>query len=210
MRTIHVSATGEASVKPDEAQLILSVETEGATAQAAGRSNAATMQKVIAALVKAGVPRDSVETRNYSLNPQYAPDAQGQAPRIQGYQASNQVMARTTDLERTGALIDAALAAGANRFEGVNFLARNTEAAQREALRDATTRARAQAQAIAEALGVALGPVLQAGTGSVSPPVPVFARAKYDMAAAAPAPTPIEAPGQQTVNAQVEVVYGIQ
>jgi uncharacterized protein YggE len=208
-RTIRVSAVGEASVAPDEAQLILSVESEGATAQAAGQENAQTMQRVIAALVGAGVPRDSIETRNYSLSPQYATNERGEAPRIQGYRASNQVLVKTTDLEGTGKLIDVALAAGANRFEGVNFLARDTREAQAAALRDATVKARAQAEVIAAALGVRLGQVLDAGTGAVvAPPVPMY-RYRMEAADAMAAPTPIQ-PGQQTVSAQVSIVYEIQ
>lgn len=209
-RTIRVVGTGEVQATPDEAQVVFAVETFAETARAAGEQNAVVMERVIAALVAAGVPRVSITTTNYSLHPEYVHDEQRQEPRIRGYRASNQVSLRTPELERVGALVDVALGAGANRVDGVSFGLRDAAAAQAEALRRAVADGRAQAEAIAGALGVTLGPVLDASTGAgYAPPVPVvrYRREVMDMAAAA-APTPMQ-PGQQTVTAQATLVFAI-
>jgi uncharacterized protein YggE len=209
-RTIRVTGMGEARVQPDEAQIMFAVETRGATAQAAGRENAQVMDRVIAALVSAGIPRADLETRGYALHPEYAHDEGRREPRIIGYRASNQVLLRTTQLDRAGSLIDTALGAGANRMDGISFRLRDTAAAQAAALRSAVEAARASAQTIASALGVQLGPILDAST-STDPirPFPMMqARGAMMESGVRDAPTPIQ-PGEQTVHARISLVYSI-
>jgi uncharacterized protein len=209
-RTIRVSGLGETRVQPDEAQIMFAVETRGPTAQAAGRENAQVMDRVIAALVSAGIPRADLETRGYALHPEYAHDEGRREPRITGYRASNQVLLRTTQLDRTGSLIDTALQAGANRMDGISFRLRDTAPAQAAALRSAVEAARASAQTIAAALGVQLGPILDAST-TTDPirPFPVMqARGAVMQEMAMDAPTPIQ-PGEQTVHARISLIYSI-
>jgi uncharacterized protein len=209
-RTIRVTGNGEIQATPDQAHIDLAVETTGSTAREAGEANAQQMDRVIRALVAAGVPREAIETRNYSLYPEYAPPEPRQAqeqPRIRGYRASNMVSVRTTELARVGSLIDTALQAGANRMDAVRFSLRNADAAQAEATRHAVERARRSAETIAAALGVRLGAVLDASTtAELVRPFPYMARA--DRAMAEMAPTPIQ-PGEQTVTATVTVVFAI-
>jgi uncharacterized protein len=208
-RTIRVTGVGETRVQPDEVQIMFAVETRGPTAQAAGRENAQVMDRVIAALVSAGIPRADLETRGYSLHPEYAHDEGRREPRVIGYRASNQVLLRTTQLDRAGSLIDTALGAGANRMDGISFGLRNTAPAQAAALRSAVESARASAQTIADALGVQLGPILDAST-TTDPirPYPVPQARGVMMEMAMDAPTPIQ-PGEQTVQARISLVFSI-
>lgn len=215
-RTIRVTGMGEVEASPDAAQIAMAVESFAPTAREAGEQNSRVMQQVIAALVGAGVPRDSIETRNFQLFPEYVhepgPRGEGQ-PRIRGYRAMNQVVVLTTRLDRVGRLIDVALQAGSNRMEGVSFVLRDASAAQSEALRRAVVNARRDAETMARALGVALGPVLEASTTSFPMrPVPtVMARMEAASAMGAPAPAvapPIQ-PGQQTVRATASLIFRI-
>jgi uncharacterized protein YggE len=212
-RTIRVSGTGEAQARPDAARLVFAVETFAETARAAGQENARIMEQVIQALVAAGVPRTDIETSNHTVFPEYIhdePRPRAAPPRIRGYRANNQVVLRTGQMERLGELIDRALSAGANRVDGVSFELREAEAVRAEATRRAVERARASAQTIAAALGVRLGPVLDASTGvSPLPPVPMPMMARGEMAQDIAVPTPIE-PGEQTVRAQVTLIFAIQ
>jgi uncharacterized protein len=214
-RTIRVSGVGEVNAEPDLATIQFAVETTGETAQEAGAANADLMDRVIQALVGAGVTRERIETTGYSLYPEYARPPRGaetDPPVIRGYRASNHVSVESGDLEGLGRLIDVGLAAGANRLNGIFFELRNSEAAEAEALREAVQSARASAETMAAALGVTLGEVLDASTSS-EPPRPMYravARESVqmmDMAAAAP--TPIE-PGEQTVRAVASLVFAIQ
>jgi uncharacterized protein len=212
-RTIRVAGIGEVQAMPDEARLALAVESFAATARGAGQDNAQRMDRVIAALVGAGIPRADIQTLNYAIHPEYDHSRPGQEmerPRIRGYRATNQVVVQTRRLDEVGNLIDVALGAGANRFDGVGFQLRDAEAAQAEALRRAVVKARTAAETMAAALGVSLGPVVDASTAmDLVRPYPMMEVAQMramDMAAAAP--TPIQ-PGEQTVRAQVSVVYSI-
>lgn len=208
--TIRVSATGEARTPPDRAWADFGVETEAATAGQAAEQNARKMEAVIAALVRAGVPRENVRTSDFNVFPVHENLRDGSTgePRIRGYRAANLVTAQTDDVRRVGPLVDAALAAGANRIQGVRFGMRDPDRARDAALRDALRRARAEAAVLAEGMGVQLGRVLDVSTAATPPmPYPVAYRMAAQMADAGAA-TPIE-PGQQTVNATVTVVFEI-
>jgi uncharacterized protein len=218
-RTVRVAGFGEVQARPNRAQLSFAVETTGATAADAASANAELMDRVIRALQSAGVSPTDIETQGYSLYPEYEqprPPRDGmmvepQQPRIIGYRAMNQVRARTRQLDAVGQLIDVALEAGANRFDGVFFDLVDSQAEQREAMLRAVASARETAEAIAQGLGVRLGAVLDASTlMDVVQPQPMYAMQR-DFGGAPPppaAPTPIQ-PGSLTIQARVNVVFEI-
>lgn len=210
MRGIEVSGVGEVSVAPDQATLNFAVETNATTSQEAARENAQIMEQVIAALVAQGVPREEIETRNFSVYPVYEQTRENEEPRVREYRVTNQVSLDTQELAQVGALIDAALEAGANRVEGLSFGLRDSQAAEAEALRDAVNRARASAEAMAQALGVPLGQLLHATTASnpVRPMVGYGAQMMRSEAAAFDMAPPIQ-PGEQTVQARVTLLFDI-
>lgn len=210
-RTLRVEGNGETKAAPDEAYLDLAVETVAPTAKAAGEENARKMEKVLAALTQAGIPKREIDTRNYSVFPEYTPlPTDGAEPKLKGYRVQNLVSVHVTDLTRVGALLDKALAAGANRVDAVRFGLSRPDAVQAEALRQAVQRARNSAQVLAAALGVKLGPVLDASTVSepVRPFVTRMARMESADLAAGPT-TPIE-PEEQTVTARVVLIFAIE
>lgn len=213
-RTVTVSATATVEREPEKAMLLLAVESTGATARAASEANATRMAAVIAALRKAGIPDREIRTISYELHPQYAPppdrprplDA-SQEPRIVGYRASNMVQVGIDPVSRVGAIIDAAINAGANRVANLTYELRDPDAARRDALRLAIEKARSEAQVMAEAAGQRLGPPLNINTSSYTPPR--FAgRVMMDVAQESmlAAPTPIE-PGMLSVSATVNITF---
>jgi uncharacterized protein len=209
-QTIRVTGTGEARARPDQAVVDFAVETAAATAQAAASENAGVMERVIAALVRAGVPRDRIETSGYAVYPDYDPQPRPDqtVPTIRGYRVMNMVSVTLDDVDRVGAILDTALAAGANRVNGVRFAVRDPQAFRQRAIDDAVRRARADAQAIAAALGVELGGIREAFTADVGMAVPMYARAGYAELQEAAANTPVN-PGEQTIRATVVLVYGM-
>jgi len=209
--SIRVTGTGEVRAAPDQATADFAVETSAANAQEAAAENAQRMERVIAALVRAGVPRERIETRDYNVFPDYdqRPMEQGGEPRLRGYRVMNTVSATTHDVARVGSLIDAALGAGANRVHGVRFGLRDPARFRQQAIAEATRRARADADALAGAMGVRLGMIREAATLDigVGVPMPMMAREGMAMdAVAQSAPTPIN-PGEQIVRATVMIVY---
>lgn len=209
---IRVTGTGEVRAAPDQAVADFAVETQAATAQQAAAENAQRMDRVIAALVRAGVPRDRIETRDYNVFPEmdHRPGEPGGEPRIRGYRVMNTVSATIHEVDRVGGVIDAALQAGANRVHGVRFGLRDPQRFRQQALADAVRRARADAEAMAQALGVGLGMVREAHTGDFTmvPPSPVMFARDAMAESAGSAPTPIN-PGEQRVRATVTITYDI-
>jgi uncharacterized protein len=210
-QTLRVTGVGEVRAPADQAIADFAVETTAPTAQAAAAENAQLMERVMAALVRAGVPRDRIETSGYNVFPDYDPTPRPDAtePRVRGYRVSNMVTVTLHEISRVGQVIDAALGAGANRVNGVRFGLRDPQAFRQRAIDDAVRRARTDAEALASSLGVTLGMVREAYTADVGvqPPMPMYARMEMADAAVVQS-TPIT-PGEQTVRATVVVIYTI-
>jgi uncharacterized protein len=207
VRTIEVDGSGETRTSPDTADLDLAIETRAKTAEGAAASNAALAAKVIDALKSKLGDKGKITTGGYSLNPEYDQRATSETPRIVGYTAQNSVTVHTGALDLAGALIDAAIAAGANRVNSLNFSVKDDTKARGEAIAIATRDARAQAEALASALDVKLGKVLKATTISEQRPVPI--RMNRAMAMSAAVATPVE-PGDVTVPATVSLIFEIE
>lgn len=94
------------------------------------------------------------------------------------------------DLARVGAVIDAALGAGATNISGIRFESTRREPARLEALAKAVQAARREAEAIARAAGGRLGALLEASTAG---PVLYAPRAEMALRTMA-ADTPIAPP----------------
>ena len=206
-RTIEVDGNGETRTSPDTANLDLAIDTQAKTAEEAAARNAALATKVIDALKAKLGDKGKITTGGYSLDPEYdqRPNAK---PTIIGYNAQNTVTVHTGALDLVGALIDTAIAAGANRVNSLNFSVKDDTKARTEAIAIATRDAQAQADALASALNVKLGKVLKATTVSQERPIPIRMGRAMAMSAASVA-TPVE-PGEVTVPATVSLVFEIQ
>lgn len=200
--SLVTAGQGEAKVTPDRASVMVNVQTRAATAAAAGAENASRTKAVLDAIGKLGLSRDQLSTEGYSVYPEMAYDRNGGSPRVAAYVVTNTVRAETKRPEQAGAIVDAALGAGANMINGLSFYASSIEEARRAAITSAVTSARADAEAMARAAGGSLGQLLELSTqGATVPPRPMYelARAKTMQSAE---PTPIN-PGQQTVTVYV-------
>lgn len=150
---------GEVQVTPDRAIVDVAVETTAPTAVAAAAENARLIATVREALQRAGVPAASISGAGYGVTANTVYE-QG-AARQQGYRASNSLRIEMERFDRLGAVVDAALAAGANRISDVRFTSRESAGARQRALAAAVERARIDAEAMARAAGGALGPLLE-------------------------------------------------
>jgi hypothetical protein len=208
-RTLTVSAQGTVERAPDQAVLMLAVESESSNARDAARTNAGKMDRVLAALRRAGIAADRIRTVGYDLQPVYARQEQGdEPPRIAGYRALNRLQVTIDALDRVGPALDAAIEAGANRAENLYFGIKDTSSARLEALQLATAKAKREAEAVAAASGERLGVVQSMHVDSYMPPPPrpveMYARAvAMD---AMKVETPVEA-GTLAVTASVTIVY---
>lgn len=203
---LDVVAEGRTSRTPDVATIRAGVVTQSATAAAALRENSDRMARVLAALRRAGVAARDVQTAQVALQPQYR-YAENQPPVVTGYQASNSVAVRFRDIARSGAILDALVAQGANQIDGPALNLDQPEAALDEARVDALRRARARADLYARAAGMQVQRIVSIAEGAVDdggprPPRPYAAVRAMD----AQAKTEIAA-GETEVAATVTVRF---
>ena len=104
MSRLTVTGQGEARVAPDLATIQLGVTTQAASAAEAMRQNSTQQTAVIEALTGAGIDQADVQTSGLNLNP-LMDYAEGRAPTVTGYQASNMVSVRVSDVARLGEVL---------------------------------------------------------------------------------------------------------
>lgn len=172
---LDVSAQGHTARVPDQATIRAGVVTQGATAAAALSDNAARMARVLAALKRAGVAPRDVATASVGVAPQYR-YADNQPPAITGYQATNSVAVRFRDVAKSGAILDALVAEGANQIDGPNLAISEPGTAFDEARIDAVAKARARADLYAKAAGLRVARIVsiaEAGESAGDPQPPI-------------------------------------
>ncbi|WP_340110492.1 SIMPL domain-containing protein [Pikeienuella sp. HZG-20] len=204
--TLTVRGEGRASAAPDLAVVRIGVETRAPDAEAALEANSREAAALIAEAKARGVADADIQTSGLSLHPVYDDQRPrtGDAPRLSGFQAANEVTVRLRAIGDVGTTLGALVGAGANRLNGIEFgLADDralTDAARRGAVADAVRKA----TLYAEAAGVRLGEIRtieEEGAG----PQPRFAmRAMADRSEGAPVET-----GETVVTASVRVVWEI-
>jgi uncharacterized protein YggE len=204
-RTVGVHGEGRVSVEPDLAYLVVGIETAGADLARAQRENATGMAAVLDRLRALGIAPGDLRTSGYNVQQGY--DHREQRPT--GFQVSNTVGAIVRDLARLGDVIDAAVAAGANRIHSVRFDRADKTDAIRRAREAAVADARDKAAQLARLGGLRLGaPLTIVEDGGVGTPTgaeydspPFLARARQTAAA-----TPIAA-GEAAIRLVVWITY---
>lgn len=203
---IVVTGEGRVEMAPDMATITLGAQAEALNAAEALAATSAATARILVQLSEAGIEPRDIQTANLSLAPRYENyRSDGRQPRLLGYVASNTIRVRVRDLDALGARLDAAVAAGGNRFDGLAFGLQDPGPVTDEARRRAVDDARRKAELYAEAAGVTLGTVLTiTDQGSFGVPQPRM-RGEMMMAEAA---VPVAA-GEIEVGASVVITYGL-
>ncbi len=139
---ITVTGTGAVAYKPDTAMITLGVSEVAQGAVDAQSIVNGKIDAVKKALSEMGVAEKDIAVGDLSLWGTY--DYSGEMQKLTGYMASHSLTITTTDMDAVGPLIDAALSAGANQLNGVNFSVKNNSAAYDGALALAAEKARAR------------------------------------------------------------------
>jgi hypothetical protein len=204
---LDVSATGEVTRVPDVAIVTAGVVSRSSTATGALQDTADRMQRVLAALKRAGVDDRDIQTSSVSLNPEYR-YVENQPPQLIGYTASNNVTVRFRDIRNSGKILDVLVGQGANQISGPTLTVDKPETALDEARAKAIAIGRARAELYARSLGLHVVRIVSvnesAGGYPVPPPMPMYARA--DMAQAK---TSIE-PGEQKLQVNLAMTFELQ
>ncbi len=205
---LQVSAQGEVRRVPDVAEIGVGVVTQAADAQAALKANAEQMNRVVAAVRRAGIEDKDVQTSGVNLQPQYQ-YGENVPPKLNGYQANNRVSVKVRDVGEIGKVLDALVAQGANQIDGPTFTLDKPDVALDEARRVALKKAQARADMYADAIGLKVARIVsidESGAGFQPPRPMMMAKAEMAMDAST---TPVM-PGEQTHAVSLNVVFELR
>ncbi len=206
---ISVNGTGSAGAPPDVAVLTLGVETEADTAAAALAENNRRTRALLDALRGQGVEDKRLQTQSIQLHARYEQDRPRDGSlgkrRLVGYQATNVVSARLTEIDTVGQALDAAVKAGGNRIDSIRFEISDPTEVLATAREAAWEDAHGKARQLAELAGATLGAVLAIESYEHTPgPVREMAMAR-SLADAVPVQG-----GTQVMTVNVQVRWALQ
>ena len=202
---VELTVSESVEAEPDIATVSAGVTTQARTAVEAMRTNAQAMNAVVDRIEQLGVAERDIQTSGISLGAMYDYDQSTQRQVFRGYQASNRVSVRLRDIQRTGEVLDALVAAGATDLGGPEWSIDDDTAARAQARSAAMERARAQALEYARLAGYSDLRLLEINeTVAPSRPMPIIAQ--MARAEAADASTPVR-PGMVEATVIVTVKY---
>ena len=201
---VELTVTESVEGEPDLVDVGAGVTTQAQTAVEAMRQNATAMTAVVDRIKALGIAERDIQTSGINLGAQYDYDQQSRRQIFRGYQASNRVSVKLRDVQATGGVLDALVAAGATDLSGPNWSIEDDSAARSQARVAAMETARAQALEYARLAGYSDIRLLEISESFTSPqPVP-YGRAV--VAQAASADTPVQ-PGLVESSVTVTVKY---
>ena len=122
--TMTVTGTATASAEPERVVMRLGVDTTAMTAKDALSTNSALLTAAVDAITSLDIPSDDIATSQITIYPKYDSkwDDHGNYMEVfAGYVVSNTVVVDTTQMDKTADIIDAAVVAGINRVESIDF-----------------------------------------------------------------------------------------
>jgi uncharacterized protein YggE len=207
--TLSVTGNANANVKPDKMVLTLGVQTTNKTANTALVTNSAAMNKIVNALKAAGVKENETSTSSFSISPDYnysQSSKTGNIGKITGFIVLNSILIESSNNKNISTWIDAALAAGANNVNNVDFTLSDNKLKETKnsLIKEAINNARTKADIAASALGLKVVGVKSVNLDQfeLHPPQPSAADAK----SASNTPTPIFS-GQEQVSVNVSITF---
>lgn len=155
-RSITVVGEGRVKIKPDVAQTNIGVEIVADTIKEASGQVSDTMNAIMTALKAQGIEDRDMQTSGYNIWVE-RPYSEGMPTGKSLYHVSNTLNVTIRNLDKVGAVLDAAIEAGANNIYGVTFSVADPSKLMSEARGKATEDALAKAGELAQMHGVTLG-----------------------------------------------------
>ena len=207
-RTLMVNGTGTVYLTPDIAYIFIGVHTENADISEAVASNNAQAQRVVDALRNMGVEAKDIQTSNFSIWPSQQYDEYGKIIGVI-YMVDNTVYVTVRDLSKLGELLDAAIGAGANNINSIQFDVADKTEALTQARQLAVDNAEALADELVAAAGVQLGEI-QTIAYTDYYPMPYYGYGMGGGGGAQAAPSLPINPGQMQLTVTVSITFEIK
>ena len=200
--TPTVTGDGKVIAQANAVQLQIAVITKGKDVTETQQINATIMNRVIQSILSLNIPRENIQTAAYTVSPIYDYIEGKQV--FSGFEVTNTISVKITDINQVGAVIDTAVKNGANRISSLQFSIENPDFYYQQALSLALQNAQLKARTIADTMQLSLNPqpieILEESNGI--PPVPYKSITLAEQSVS----TPIEQ-GQITISATVRVTF---
>ncbi len=151
-RKVIVNGKGIISAKPDVAYIRLGVYTMNKDVEKSQNENASRVDKVIKALVAAGIKKEEIATNSFSIDQRYDYKNNGERVLV-GYEVRNMVTVTVNDMKRVGKVINTSVAAGGNQIDGISFDIKDKKSLQEKALKLAMKDAKSKAAVVMSEFG---------------------------------------------------------
>lgn len=159
-RVLKVTGSATVTLAPDTVTIRLGVNTKDQNVQTAQQQNAQIMEAVKQAIFALGVEEKDVITDYFNVYNTTDYSADGQ-PKKEYFVIEHMLRVTVRDLNQVGAVLDAAVNAGANQSSGIEFSSSKANEAYQKALARAVEDAAMKAQIMAAAAGKQLGDLLE-------------------------------------------------
>ena len=208
-RTITVVGEGKVKTAPDIAQINIGIETVGTDVKQTSSEAADAMDALLAALKAQGIGDNDIQTAYYNVWVERPFNTDRQTVVEPIYHVNNNVTVTVRDLEKVATTLSAAIEAGANNVNSVNFNIADPEQLRSEARQKAVDDGLATARELADLNGVEVGDVIS--ISEVIGSRPFFGGAEIALAqgVGGGGAGPIS-PGEVEVTVQLQVTYELK
>ncbi|MEQ8156288.1 MAG: SIMPL domain-containing protein [Clostridiaceae bacterium] len=198
---LTVYGKGTVTVRPDQAEILIGVITEGQQLQNTQAENAKIAQQIIESIKRVGLEEKDIKTQDYSISIKY--DYIDGKQVFKGYEVRNIFKVSIRDIRIAGLVIDTAVKNGANFVGNINFVVSETSGYYLQALRKAVEDAQSKAMAIGNKLNIRIDLIPVKIVEQETAIGPIFAA---KIIKAAEGVTPVE-PGESTITASIQAIF---
>lgn len=208
---LHVSGSSKVRATPTLVVLRLGCAHSSRQASIAKEKTEDSIRKIIAAIRAQGIPAEEVQTTDFSLNSEWDYER-----KVTNWRCSTLLEVRIKEISKAGKVLDAALDAGSNLVQGVDYTIEELQTLRAKARDEVCKVAKAKAEQLAKNLGVKLGkPISIAesypGEWSFDPNRSRQNVATYEIGAHRPTNTENTlSSGSVAVELSVEVTYDLE
>lgn len=203
---LSVVGEGKVDVVPDTAEVSAGIVVQDAkTVQEAEQKINEVNNKIIAAAIALGIPKEDIKTSNYSISPDYRFEPAGGRSTQNTYTGNATVTIKVKDANKVSGVISAATTAGANQVYNAGFSVDDPGKFREQARSKAIQNAKEQAQKLASQLGIRLGKIVNIVESTPETPMPFMEKRLAIPQKGGLSPN-IE-PGTQTISSTVTLYF---
>ena len=205
-KIVKTTGTAEVKLTPDRAVIQIGVQQQSATAKYAKAAVDASSRKILEALKTKGVDDKDIQTAYLELQPMID---YRKGLRIIRFTATQSLSVTIRDLSKLDGVMDAVMAAGANRIDGIEYQSSELRKYKDQARDEATKAAKQKAVALAQALGNQIGKTYSIEEVQQWDGYPLGGLAANVAMEQTRSSAPSTAPGQLSVRASVVISFDL-